>query len=138
MAVGAAADTETASQADAVEEVMEPIYGFEIKDGVYPLTVDSSSSMFQIKACELTVKDGKMHEVMTMGGTGYLKLYMGTGEEALKAQEKDYIPYVRTEEGTHTFEVLVEALDKGIDCSAFSKNKEKWIKHYSARISKET
>lgn len=73
-----------------------------------------------------------------MGGTGYLKLYMGTGEEALKAQEKDYIPYVRTEEGTHTFEVPVEALDKGIDCSEFSKNKEKWIKHYSARISKET
>lgn len=97
MAVGAAADTETASQADAVEEVMEPIHGFEIKDGVYPLTVDSSSSMFQIKACELTVKDGKMHEVMTMGDGGRLEIpaaaffakeqRKGTGIEAAAPDE---------------------------------------------------
>ena len=78
-----------------------PIYADEIKDGVYPIKVDSSSSMFQITACRLTVKDGAMSAVMTMGGTGYLKLYMGTGEAALKASEADYIPYVETAGGAH-------------------------------------
>lgn len=121
-----ASDQETGSPIDVVEEGMMPVYGEEIRDGVYPVKVDSSSRMFQITSCSLTVKDGKMSAVMTMGGTGYLKLYMGTGEEAVKASEKDYIPYAEAEQGIHTFEVPVEALDMGINCAAFSKKKEKW------------
>ena len=111
---------------EVVEEGMEPVYGDSIKDGVYEVTVDSSSSMFNIESCQLTVADGKMSAVMTMGGTGYLYLYMGTAEEAAAASEADYISFVENAEGTHTFEVPVEALDAGIDCAAFSKKKEMW------------
>lgn len=111
---------------DVVEEGMEPIFGESIKDGVYPVIVDSSSSMFRIAGCELTVKDGQMTAVMTMGGTGYLKVFMGTGEEAVKASEEDYIPFEENENGEHTFTVPVAALDAGISCAAFSRNKEKW------------
>lgn len=121
-----AAGAETVSPIDVVEEGKEPVFGTKIKDGVYSVAVDSSSNMFQITACELTVKDGAMRAVMTMSGTGYLKLYMGIGKDALNADEKDYIPYVQTARGTHTFEVPVAALDMGLNCSAFSKNKEKW------------
>lgn len=121
-----AAGEETSSRIDVVDEDMEPVYAGEIKDGVYPVKVDSSSSMFQVTGCELTVREGRMTAVMTMGGTGYLKLFMGTGEEAAKAGENDFIPYRETGEGLHTFQVPVEALDMGIDCSAFSKKKEKW------------
>lgn len=121
-----ASEQETGSRTDVVEDGMAPVYGKDIKDGVYPVKVDSSSSMFRITECELTVKDGSMSAVMTMSGTGYLKLFMGTGEEALKAEETDYIPYVETEQGMHTYEIPVEALDMGIECSAFSKKKEKW------------
>ena len=71
---------------------MEPVYAGEIKDGVYPVKVDSSSNMFQVTGCELTVRDGRMTAVMTMGGTGYLKLFMGTGEEAAKAGEEGFYP----------------------------------------------
>ena len=67
-----------------------------------------------------------MSALMTMSGTGYLKLYMGTGEEAVNAPEEEYIPFAETEDGRHTFEIPVEALDMGIACTAFSKNKEKW------------
>lgn len=119
-------EQEIGSRTDVVEDGMAPVYGKDIKDGVYPVKVDSSSSMFRITECELTVKDGSMSAVMTMSGTGYLKLFMGTGEEALKAEETDYIPYVETEQGIHTYEIPVEALDMGIECSAFSKKKEKW------------
>lgn len=111
---------------EVVEEGMEPVYGDSIKDGVYEVTVDSSSSMFNIESCQLTVADGKMSAVMTMGGTGYLYLYMGTAEEAAAASEADYISFVENAEGKHTFEVPVEALDAGINCAAFSKKKEMW------------
>ena len=121
-----AAGEETSSRINVADEDMEPVYAGEIKDGVYPVKVDSSSNMFQVTGCELTVRDGRMTAVMTMGGTGYLKLFMGTGEEAAKAGEEDFIPYRETEDGLHTFQVPVEALDMGIDCSAFSKKKEKW------------
>ena len=63
---------------------------------------------------------------MKMGGTGYLKLYMGTGEEAAKAPEEKMIPFEETADGSHHFTVPVEALDKELDCAAFSKKKEKW------------
>lgn len=130
MAAGCGGDkvpaVNTAAEAYTTAEGTEPLYGNAVKDGVYPIKVDSSSNMFRITECELTVKDGRMNAVMTMGGTGYLKLFMGTGEAASGASEEDYIPYVETAEGTHTFAVPVEALDKEIDCAAYSKNKEKW------------
>jgi hypothetical protein len=72
------------------------------------------------------VEDGKMTAVRTMSGTGYLYLYMGTGEEAVQAEETDWIPFAENEAGEHTFTVPVEALDEGISCTAFSKRKEKW------------
>jgi len=121
----ASADEMTTPE-DVVEDWMVPIYGEEINDGVYEVEVLSSSSMFRVEACELTVKEGKMTAVMTMGGTGYLKLFMGTGNEAVNASEEEYIPFVENGDGKHTYEVPVEALDMGINCTAFSKNKEKW------------
>ena len=97
-----------------------------LKDGVYHIQVDSSSSKFRITDCLLTVKDGTRTAVMTMGGTGYLKVFMGTGEEAEKAPEEAFIPFTEQADGTHAFQVPVEALDQEIPCSAFSKRREKW------------
>lgn len=121
-----ASPEETAAMREVVQEGMTPVYGDELKDGTYPIQAESSSDMFKITECLLTVQDKKMSAVMTMGGTGYLKVYMGTGEEAAKASEEDYIPFEELADGTHIFEIPVEALDKGIECSAFSKRKEKW------------
>lgn len=121
-----ASSEEMAEVENVVEEGMTPVYATELKAGVYPVTVDSSSSMFHITSGELRVEGGAMTAVLTMSGTGYLKVFMGSGEEAVEAGEEDYIPYVENENGEHTFTVPVEALDKGIDCSAFSKRKEKW------------
>lgn len=117
---------EMAGVADVVEEGMTPIDGSQVKDGVYDITVDSSSSMFQIVSCKLTVENGSMTAQMTMGGTGYLYVYMGTGEQAVNADESEYIPFVEDAAGAHTYTVPVEALDAGVPCAAFSKNKEKW------------
>ncbi|MCR5292654.1 MAG: ABC transporter substrate-binding protein [Eubacterium sp.] len=107
-------------------EGMEAVYPADIEDGTYDIDVDCSSSMFKIISCSLTVKDGAMTADLTMGGKGYLYIFMGTGEEALVAQESDYINYEEDSEGTHHFKLPVEALDKEIKCTAFSKKKEKW------------
>ena len=117
---------ESGSLGDAVKDGMEPVSADALKDGVYEVRVDSSSGMFRITECELTVQDGAMSAVMTMSGTGYLKLYMGPGAEAEQASEADFIPFVENADGKHTFKVPVEALDKEINCSAFSRKKETW------------
>ena len=107
-------------------EGLIPVYGTDLKDGVYDIDVDSSSSMFKIVSCRLTVENGEMSAVMTMGGTGYLYVYMGTGEEAATASEDAYVPFVEDENGAHTYTVPVETLNSGIACAAFSKNTEMW------------
>ena len=121
-----------ASSSDMVEvesvvtENMVPIHADSLKDGTYPIEVNSSSSMFKITSCELTVAEGKMTAKMVMGGKGYLKVFMGTGEEAASADESQMIPFEELSSGEHCFTVPVEALDAEIKCSAFSKKKEKW------------
>lgn len=115
----------TVAPVEVVEEGMTPVYADEIKDGVYPVEVSSSSSMFRIESCELTVQNGEMSAVMTMSGTGYRYLFMGTGVEAETADESEYIPFEETDD-VHKFTVPVEALDMGIDCTAFSDRKEAW------------
>lgn len=121
-----ASSDEMVTPEEVVDPDMVPIDASEVADGTYDVVVDSSSSMFNVVSCELTVADGKMQATMTMGGTGYLYVYPGTGEEAAKADESDYISYVENADGTHSFTVPVEALDQGIDLAAYSKRKEKW------------
>ena len=104
----------------------EAVYGNEIKDGVYEIDVESSSSMFRVTDCVLTVKDGEMSAVMTLSGTGYEKLYMGTGEEAQSAQESDFVYFEENGEGKYTYTVPVEVLETEIPCAAFSIRKQSW------------
>lgn len=116
----------TAPALEVGEEGMEPVYGEALKDGSYEIQVDSSSSMFRITECRLTVQDGKMTARMIMGGTGYEKIFSGTGEEAASASESEYIPYEELEDGRHSFCFPVPALDQKISCSAFSRKKQMW------------
>ena len=117
---------EMTSVDDVVEDWMVPIPGEDVEDGVYEVEMRCSSSMFPIVGCELTVQDGEMKAVMTMGGEGYLFVYPGTPEEAAQAPEEEYIPFVLNDNGLQTYEIPVEALDAPIKCASFSKKKEKW------------
>lgn len=105
---------------------MLPIYGRDIKDGSYDIEVESSSSMFRIVNAQLTVKEEEMEAAITLSGQGYLKLFMGTGEEAAKAEEAEYIGYEEDKDGMYVYTVPVEALDKSLNCAAYSKRKEQW------------
>ncbi len=133
--MGAAASAGTSDVADAaqmttVEQVgdedMIPVYPESLRDGEYPVTVESSSSMFRIESAVLTVKDGTMSAVLTMSGKSYLYVYPGAAEEAAGAAEDAFVPFVENAEGAHTFTIPVKALDTPVSCAAYSKNKELW------------
>lgn len=107
-------------------DVKIPVYGCCLNDGNYEVEMESSSSMFRIVKAELQVFGGRMNVVMTLSGVGYLKLFMGTGEEAQNASEENFIPFVEDAEGAYTYTIPVKALDAEFDCAAYSKRKEKW------------
>lgn len=98
----------------------------ELQNGTYTIEVQSSSSMFKIVDCELTITDEKMSAVMTLSGKGYEKLFMGTSQQAEKSDETEYIFFKENADGQYTYTVPVEKLDTEIDCCAFSSKKQKW------------
>ncbi len=114
-----------ASQMTAVEAVgtegMAPVCAEELKDGAYPVAVDSSSSMFKIESCELIVDGGAMTAELTMSSDAYGYLFPGRAEEAAAA---DASQYVTPEE--RTFALAIDALDAPVSCAAWSRNKELW------------
>ena len=97
------------------------------ENGIYKVNnVTSSSSMFNVVDCKLTSKNGKMSAVLTLSGTGYGYLYMGTKEEAAKADSSSWISFVTDNNGKYTYTVPVEALDKGINVAAYSTKNKIW------------
>ena len=106
---------------DVVEEGMTPIYASELVDGVYNISVESSSSMFKIADCELTVGGDAMVAKLIMSSESYGYLYLGTAEEATAADEMQYV----TPNGRE-FVITVDALDAPVLCAAWSRNKELW------------
>jgi len=97
-----------------------------LTDGNYQVDVDTGNKMFKVTNCILTSEKGKMYAVITLSGTGYDYLYMGTAADAAEATAKDYISYVADEAGKYTYKVPVESLDKGIAVAAHSIKKDKW------------
>ena len=134
-AASASADTskvagagDMAAVEEVVEEGMVPVASSGLVPGTYTVKADSSSSMFRITDCELTVPEGDdvMQAFLTLSGSSYLYLFPGTAEEAAAADASEYIEAGENAEGKNTFLFPVEALDFGVPCAAFSKNKEMW------------
>ena len=103
-----------------------PLYAEDIQNGTYDIEVESTTSMFRVVACKLTVTDEGMSAHMTLSGQGFGKLYLGRGEDALNEDESAFYPFGEDEEGRHTFDIPVEALDKPIPCAGWSIKKEQW------------
>ncbi|MBR5088369.1 MAG: sirohydrochlorin cobaltochelatase [Ruminiclostridium sp.] len=100
-----------------------------VPDGEYSIEVDSSSSMFRVVDCKLTVSGGEMSAVITLSGSGFNNLYMGTAADAENADESELIPFTENSEGQHVYTVPVEALDEPIKCAAQSLKKGTWYDH---------
>ncbi|MBO5638432.1 MAG: ABC transporter substrate-binding protein [Oscillospiraceae bacterium] len=129
-APAASREVADASQMTAVEDVVEdgmvPIAGEMLLDGDYAVAVDCSSSMFRIVEAVLHVSEGELTATITMSGTSYLYVFPGTAAEAAVAEESAWVGYREDSEGRYCFTIPVEALDAGVSCAAYSRNKELW------------
>ncbi len=104
---------------------MVPVYGKDIKDGTYDISVDSTSPFFKVRKGSITVENGEITASITIGSTSYLYVFQGTKPEAAKADRSEWIS-PRISDGKTTFTFRIDALDKEVDCAAFSKAREKW------------
>ena len=104
---------------------MDRIYPTAV-DGTYSIEVETGAAMFKVVDCKLTVKNGLMTAVITLSGTGYDYLYMGTEKAAEKADRKLWVPYVADANGKYTYTIPVEALDKKIAVASHSIKKNQW------------
>ena len=82
--------------------------------------------MFRVVDCLLNYKDGAMRAKITLSGTGYDKLFMGTAAAAAKAGTSQMIGYSVNGEGKYVFEIPVTALDTPIDVAAHSVKNDTW------------
>lgn len=111
---------------DIVPEGMVPVTADELNEGVYDdILVDSSSSMFRVIGCTLTVKDGQMTALLKMKSEAYRYLYPGAAEDAAHAPQEDLFPLM-TLDGGFGFVLPVAALNAGLPCAAFSARKQAW------------
>lgn len=96
----------------------------ELIDGAsYKVEATSNSGMFNIVDCVLTSTSKGMEAVITLSGTSYKKLYMGTAAEAEKANEESFIPYIEVN-GKYTYKIPVSALNTPIKISAYAKSRK--------------
>lgn len=119
-------DKKAAAYGTEASSSLPVINAEQIKDGEYEIEVESSSSMFRIVKCVLTVAEGKMTAAMTMSGQGYGALFMGKMGDAPASPDDTCIPFENDADGAKVFTVPVEALNKPIDCAAWSIRKESW------------
>ena len=119
-------ETETEIEPDTETETEIPADPAKLQNGDYRTVVLSSASMFKVVDCILNYKDGVMRAKITLSGTGYDKLFMGTGEAAAKAGASQMIGYSVNGEGKYVFEIPVSALDMPIDVAAHSVKNDTW------------
>lgn len=97
-----------------------------LNDGVYNVDVESDSKMFKVENCDITVADGKITAAVTLSGTGYGKLFVGTGEQAAAAAESDCAAFTENAEGKYVYTIVIPSLDEEVAVAAWSTKKSEW------------
>ena len=97
-----------------------------LANGIYTIEVESSSSMFRVVACELTVMEEGMSAVITLSGTGYDMMYLGSAATA-PMQPRLLIFHDEDAEGKYTFRLPVSALDEEQSYAAHAVKSGKWF-----------
>lgn len=113
-------------------ESSDPIVSEKLSNGTYKVKSETNSSMFNIVINSdgiawsvLKVTSSGMQATITLTGTGYDYLYMGTKEEAVNAPESKLIKYSESN-GRYSYTLPVSALDKELAISAHSIKRDKW------------
>lgn len=120
-----ATEEEMTDVAQLNTEGWNPISPDMLKEGEYEVKVDSSSAMFKVVGCTLTVCDGGITARLYMKSTAYSYMFPGTAGEAAKTPRDSLIPLKEDETGLY-FDLPVDALDSPYICAALSDRKQAW------------
>ena len=97
-----------------------------LEDGTYKVQVTSSSNMFKVTDCVLTVKEGLISAQLTLSGKGYGYLYSGTAKQAAAAETSQWAPYVVNDNSGYMYTIQIGGLDTEIPVAAYSIKNKKW------------
>lgn len=104
-------------------------------NGIYSTTVTTGAAMFKVVNAQLTVKNGQIQALITLSGTGYDYLYVGTGAQASAAGQGQWVKW--QDEVTYTdaggaqktgrrYMIPVSALGEPIAIASHSESHNKW------------
>ncbi len=113
---GVASQEDMTDVIDIVDENMTPVTADMLNDGEYEINVDSSSSMFKIVGCALTVVGDTLNVRLYMKSEAYSFMYPGTAEEAAEAPADELSALIADDAGQY-FALPIEALDAGYTLS---------------------
>ncbi|WP_027869098.1 hypothetical protein [Eubacterium sp. AB3007] len=102
-----------------------------LEDGTYSAVATTDSGMFKFSKCTLYVQDGIMSAVLSLSGSGFNRLYLGSAKKAASANADDLL-YYADEDGHFTFwPVPVRALDEEIQVAAhaYRDGRDTWYDH---------
>lgn len=116
---------DTAEAESALKYGMTPISASEVKNGSFDIMVLSGSRFFKLELSSITSKDGEVKALVNMKSKSYKYVYLGTAEEASKADESQLIPVTIDGEHSH-FEIPLKSLNSDVPCAAFSIKRQKW------------
>lgn len=106
---------------------MLPVYGRDVADGTYPVDVESACEQFQAVAAKLTAAGGVLSAELTLSGTDCIGLFLGSAEEAARAERTQWIVTRETVQGNTVCTLPVDALDRAIPCAFYSLAKGAWV-----------
>lgn len=97
--------------------------GDEVKDGTYIGNVEhtyGTKTMFKIIACKLVAQSGKVTATITLSSDGYDRLFLGSKEDALKADDSNLISYKVDGNGKYTYTFSLPGLNQEVKLAARS------------------
>lgn len=106
---------------------MLPVYGRDVADGTYPAAVESACEQFRVAAARLTADGGVLTAELTLSGTDCIGLFLGTAEEAARAERGEWIGTRETVQGNTVCTLPVDALDRAVPCAFYSAAEEAWV-----------
>ena len=92
-----------------------------LADGIYSAEVETGQAMFKVVDCVITSEDGKMTAVITLSGTGYDYLYLGSAKDAYAADGEGWIPFEEDPEtGKYTYTLELASVTEPVSVAARS------------------
>ena len=122
---GCSGGGESGKTGSADRNSLPAVHACDIEDGTYPIDADSSSPFFRIREAELTVSGDEMTVRFIISSKSYLRVYPGTGADALTADAADWIE-AEEDGGFTAFTIPLTALNRKTDCAAYSKKRKRW------------